>query len=233
MLRVSVVRYDFFREVFARCFGRGQGHVPCQAALNDMADVRMIVGLGNPGTEYVGTRHNVGFEVIDLLGEKFGADVRKKKFGGLFGECVFGDTKVLLLKPQQYMNRSGQVVATAAGFYKLGLENIIVVTDDMALETGRIRIRQKGSSGGHNGLGDIIEKLGSSEFARLRIGIGASGRVVSRDYVLGKPRGEDVEQIEKAVGRSCEAVVCWIRNGLNETMNTFNVRGNGRGEIED
>jgi PTH1 family peptidyl-tRNA hydrolase len=198
-----------------------------------MADVRMIVGLGNPGIEYNGTRHNVGFEVIDLLGEKFGADVRKKKFGGLFGECVFGDTKVLLLKPQQYMNRSGQVVATAAGFYKLDLENIIVVTDDMALAPGRIRIRQKGSSGGHNGLGDIIEKLGSIEFARLRIGIGSSGRIPSRDYVLGRPRGEDREQVERAVKRSCEAVVCWIRNGLNETMNTFNVRENGRGKIED
>ncbi len=198
-----------------------------------MADVRMIVGLGNPGTEYVGTRHNVGFEVIDLLAGKFGVDVRKNKFGGSFGECIFEDMKVMLLKPQQYMNRSGQVVATAAGFYKLGLENIIVVTDDMALEPGRIRIRQKGSSGGHNGLGDIIEKFGSDEFARLRIGIGSSGNVISRDYVLGKPRGEDVELIEKAVAISCEAVVCWVRNGLNETMNKFNVRGNGQEKKED
>ena len=198
-----------------------------------MADVRMIVGLGNPGIEYNGTRHNVGFNVIDLFASKFGVDVKKKKFGGLFGECVIDDTNVLLLKPQQYMNRSGQVVATAAGFYKLGLENIIIVTDDMALEPGRIRIRQKGSSGSHNGLADIIEKLGSDEFARLRIGIGSSGRVPSRDYVLGRPRGENREQIERAVERSCEAVVCWAKNDINETMNKFNVRGNGQAKKDN
>ena len=196
--------------------------------LFDMAEIKMIVGLGNPGPEYDGTRHNVGFEVVDMLAAELGTDVKKNKFGAFFGECIFDGMKVLLLQPQQYMNRSGQVVATAAGFYKIGLENIIVVTDDMAIDPGRIRIRAKGSSGGHNGLGDIIQKLGSNEFGRLRIGIGGSGRQISKDYVLGKPRAEDRELISKASEMSRKAIVCWLRNGINEAMNKFNVRSDGQ-----
>ena len=125
---------------------------------SEMAEVKIIVGLGNCGREYDGTRHNAGFEVVDLLAERLGVEVKKKKFGGIIGEGFFDEGKVLLLKPQQYMNRSGQVVATVAGFYKVNNEDIIVVTDDMALEPGRIRLRAKGSAGGHNGLQDIISK---------------------------------------------------------------------------
>ena len=107
----------------------------------------MIVGLGNPGKGYTGTRHNAGFEVVDGLASQLQVEIKKKKFGGILGESNFDGTRLILLKPQRYMNRSGQVVATAAGFYRLSLENIIVITDDMALEPGRIRIRTKGSSG--------------------------------------------------------------------------------------
>ena len=125
----------------------------------------MVVGLGNPGSEYVGTRHNMGFRVIDKLAEKYGIDVRKSKFASCFGQGQLGDKKLILLKPQQYMNRSGQAVATAVGFYKLSLSGLLVISDEMALEPGVIRLRPKGSAGGHNGLADIIEKVGSTDFA--------------------------------------------------------------------
>ncbi|MCF7954320.1 MAG: aminoacyl-tRNA hydrolase, partial [Phycisphaerae bacterium] len=153
----------------------------------DATDVVMIVGLGNPGNEYERTRHNVGFDVIDAFARQYGIEVRKKKFGGLVGDGMVGDKKVLLVKPQNYMNLSGQVVATAVGFYRLSIDNIIVVTDDMALEPGRIRLRAKGSAGGHNGLSDIKNKLGSQDYARLRVGIGRSEYIIARDYVLGRP----------------------------------------------
>ncbi len=191
-----------------------------------MLDVRMIAGLGNVGSEYTGTRHNVGFEVVDLLAGRLGVDVKKRKFGGLFGETVFGDRKLILLKPGKYMNRSGEVVATAVGFYKISLSNIIVVSDEMALEPGRIRIRSQGSAGGHNGLSDIISKLGSSDFARLRVGIGSAGGVAGADYVLSRPAAAERELIDKSIARSVEALECWLCDGIEEAMNRFNVRGN-------
>ena len=137
-----------------------------------MVETKMVVGLGNPGKEYIDTRHNTGFRVIDALAETLGIEVRKRKFGARFGSSEFADAKLILLKPWQFMNRSGQAVATALGFYKLGANDLLVVTDDMALEPGRIRIRAKGSAGGHNGLADVIEKLSTESFARCRIGIG-------------------------------------------------------------
>ena len=191
-----------------------------------MTERRMIVGLGNPGAEYAGTRHNAGFDVVDILAKKLDTSVKQKKFGGLFGDCQLDEKKLMLLKPQKYMNRSGQVVATAMGFYKLPLENLIVVTDDMALEPGRIRIRRKGSSGGHNGLGDIIEKLGTDEFARLRIGIGQSGGEVSTDYVLARASNEEKELTAEAVEKSCRVLICWATEGVDKAMNKFNVQNN-------
>ena len=195
-------------------------------ASGDMTEIKMIVGLGNPGREYAGTRHNAGFDVVDSLARQLGVDVKKKKFGGLFGQCVLDDKTVMLLKPQRYMNCSGEVVATARGFYKLALEDIIVVTDDMALEPGRIRIRPKGSSGGHNGLEDIIARLGSDEFTRLRIGIGESSEQMATDYVLARPGDEEKELKEKAVEKAAQAVICWVKEGVDAAMNKFNVRNN-------
>jgi len=134
----------------------------------DVSDrVKMVVGLGNPGEEYVDTRHNVGFRVIDSLAETLIIDVRKKKFGACLGSGEFADKKLILLKPMRFMNCSGEVVTTAAGFYKLVLSNLLVVTDDMALPPGRVRMRMKGSAGGHNGLADVIEKLGTENISRL------------------------------------------------------------------
>jgi PTH1 family peptidyl-tRNA hydrolase len=187
-----------------------------------MSEIRMVVGLGNPGSEYVGTRHNAGFEVVDLLADRLGVNVGKEKFGGCFGQAEYEGKKLILLKPQQYMNRSGQVVATAAGFYKLEPGDFLVVTDDMWLEPGMIRMRAKGSSGGHNGLEDIIARLGTTQFARLRIGIGQSGRVDSVDYVLGRPDAEDRRLIDEAAGRACEAALCWVREGVEAAMSGFN-----------
>jgi len=192
----------------------------------DASDVLMIVGLGNPGKEYERTRHNVGFNVVDAFGRQYGIEVKKKKFGGLVGDGMIGGKKVLLVKPQKYMNLSGQVVATAVGFYRLSIDNIIVVTDDMALEPGRIRLRAKGSAGGHNGLSDINNKLGCQDYARLRVGIGRSEYIIARDYVLSKPTADEKELIDEAVRRSTEALVCWVNEGIAPAMNKYNVRKN-------
>jgi PTH1 family peptidyl-tRNA hydrolase len=183
---------------------------------------KMVVGLGNPGKEYADTRHNTGFQVIDSLAEGLKVDVKKRKFGARMGFGEFADKKLILLKPWQYMNRSGQAVVTAVGFYKLGLSDLLVVLDDMDLEPGRIRIRTKGSAGGHNGLADIIEKLGTENFGRLRIGIGQSGREDAIDFVLDKPTKAERLSLDEAVEKAREAVLCWLEYGIEATMNKFN-----------
>jgi len=187
-----------------------------------MGDMRMVVGLGNPDDRYIDTRHNTGFKVIDSLAQELGIDVRKRKFGSRFGLGEFADNKLILLKPWQYMNRSGQAVATAAGFYKLNIGELIVVTDDMDLEPGRIRLRYKGSAGGHNGLADIIQKLGTNEFARCRVGIGQSAEADAVGYVLGKPREDEKPLLAAAIERARNAVLCWIEYGIETAMNKFN-----------
>ena len=187
-----------------------------------MGAMKMVVGLGNPGDEYVDTRHNTGFKVVDLLAEQFSTDVRKMKFGARFGVAEFSDNKLILLKPWQYINRSGQAVATAVGFYKLALSDLLVVTDDLSLEPGRIRIRAKGTAGGHNGLADIIEKLGTNEFGRLRIGIGSSGCEDSAAYVLRRPRPAERPVLDEAIQQARQAVLCWIQHGIDRAMNEFN-----------
>ena len=187
-----------------------------------MGDMRMVVGLGNPDDKYIDTRHNTGFKVIDSLAQELGIDVRKRKFGSRFGLGEFADNKLILLKPWQYMNRSGRAVATAAGFYKLNIGELIVVTDDMDIEPGRIRLRYKGSAGGHNGLADIIQKLGTNEFARCRIGIGQSAEADAVGYVLGKPQEDEKPLLAAAIERARNAVLCWIEYGIETAMNKFN-----------
>lgn len=185
----------------------------------------MVVGLGNPGDEYADTRHNTGFRVIDALAEKLDIEVKQRKFGARFGAGEFSGKKLILLKPWTYMNRSGQSVATAVGFYKLDLNDLLVVTDDLALEPGRIRLRAKGSAGGHNGLADIIEKLGTNEFARCRIGIGSVGEDVRQnqvDYVLGEPTEEQKKLLDEAVKKAKDAVLCWVEFDIQAAMNKFN-----------
>jgi PTH1 family peptidyl-tRNA hydrolase len=164
----------------------------------------------------------MGFEVVDLLAEALGVDVTKKKFGARFGEAQYAGKRLILLKPWQFMNRSGQAVATAVGFYKLSLRDLLVVVDDMALVPGTIRLRARGSAGGHNGLADIIQKLGTDEFARCRVGIGASGDRDAYDYVLDRPTTGEKMPLDEAAAKAREAVLCWAESGIEKAMNQFN-----------
>jgi len=182
----------------------------------------MLVGLGNPGGEYVDTRHNIGFRVVDSLAEVLQIDVRRKKFGSVFGRGEYAGKKLILLKPWRFMNRSGEPVVAAMGFYKLDVSDLLVITDDMALEPGRIRIRAKGSSGGHNGLADIIEKLGTESIGRLRIGIGQSGKEDAVDFVLDKPTKAEKPLLNEAIVRARAAALYWAEFGIEAVMNEFN-----------
>ena len=188
------------------------------------ASMKLIAGLGNPDSKYDDTRHNVGFRVVDALAERFGATVRRKKFNALAEEVHAEDMKLLLLKPQQYMNRSGHAVATAAGFYKLSPADILVVTDDMALDVGRIRLRAKGSAGGHNGLKDIIVRLGSDDFPRLRVGIGDSGQMDAAAYVLSRFSADEREVVDQMIRTAVDAIGCWLRDGIDIAMTRYNAK---------
>ena len=182
----------------------------------------MVVGLGNPGAEYADTRHNIGFLVIDSLAEALQTDVLKRKFGAFFGLGEYAGKKLILLKPWRYMNRSGEPTAAAVAFYKLDVSDLLVVTDDMALEPGRIRIRAIGSSGGHNGLADVIEKLGTESIGRLRIGIGQSDREDAADFVLDEPAEAERPLLDEAIAKARDAVLCWVEYGIEAAMNRFN-----------
>ena len=188
-----------------------------------MAELKLVVGLGNPGSEYAETRHNLGFKVIEALEDALAIEVKKQKFGARVGEGSYRGQRVMLMKPWEFMNRSGQAVATAVGFFKLPLIDLIVVTDDFALDAGRIRLRAKGSAGGHNGLADIIARLGSHDFARCRVGIGQVSGAEAVDYVLGRPSNEDKLLLNDAILRAREAVLCWIEFGIDKAMNVFNI----------
>jgi PTH1 family peptidyl-tRNA hydrolase len=190
--------------------------------IDAMPEIKMVVGLGNPGNEYVDTRHNVGFRVIDSLAEVLKIKIRKKKFGAVFGTGEFVNKKLILLKPWKFMNCSGEPIATAMGFYKLESSDLLVITDDMALSPGKIRIRAKGSSGGHNGLADAIEKLGTTEFGRLRVGIGQSDKTDAVDFVLDEPTVTEEPLLDEAIERAQEAVLCWVEHGIETVMNKYN-----------
>jgi len=181
-----------------------------------------VFGLGNPGRRYRGTRHNVGFEVVDKLAEDAGVGVGRRRFEALIGEMLIGAEKLLLAKPQTFMNESGRSVQAAAAWNDLGIENIFVVCDDLELEPGRLRIRRKGSSGGHNGLKSIACCLGTTEFARLRVGIGRPRSEDAIDHVLTTFAKAEQEIIAEAVGNAAEAVRCWAGEGIESCMNRFN-----------
>jgi PTH1 family peptidyl-tRNA hydrolase len=187
-----------------------------------MAEVRLVVGLGNPGPEYAETRHNLGFKVIEALENALGIEVRPRKFNARLGEGLHAGVKVILMKPWKFMNRSGESVAAAAGFYKLDLRHLMVVLDDRALEPGVIRIRAQGSAGGHNGLADIIEKLGSNEFPRCRVGIGQCPGALAVGYVLGRPEPQERPLLNQAILQARDAVLYWLESGLEQTMTEFN-----------
>ena len=199
--------------------------------------MRVIVGLGNPGREYVGTRHNIGFEVIDHLAARLGltgspADfdrMARTKFEGLTMDGTVslhgsgGTEKVLLLKPMTYMNVSGRSLQAAMAFYQVAPADVMVVLDEMALPCGKIRIRPGGSNGGHNGLRDVERALGTTQYPRLRVGVDAPPpRVAGRDYVLGRFGEDQRKAVDPAIKRACDALVTWIESGINAAMNRFN-----------
>ena len=183
--------------------------------------MHLIVGLGNPGTEYKGTRHNVGFDILGLISAKYNIVVNRIKFKGVYGEGNIGGEKVILLKPSTFMNLSGESVREAANFYKVSVNSIIILHDDISLEVGRMRIRSKGSAGGHNGLKSIILNLGSDEFVRFKIGVGSpKGELVS--HVLGKFSKDERVLIDDVNNSTVEAVELVIKQGVVEAMNKFN-----------
>lgn len=183
----------------------------------------LIVGLGNPEEEYSKTRHNMGFNAINKIAKEYGIEVNKKKFQGLYESGTIEDQKVILIKPQTYMNSSGDSVKEIVDYFKIEKENIIVVYDDMDIEPGKIKIRKKGSAGGHNGMKSIIQMLGTDEFPRIRIGIGRpehNGDEIN--YVIGAIPEEEIEELEKGVEKAKGAVIEILKNGIDAAMNKFN-----------
>jgi PTH1 family peptidyl-tRNA hydrolase len=185
--------------------------------------MKLVVGLGNPGKKYEGTRHNVGFEVLARLARECGADPPRKKFDGELCECPLGDEKALLLAPQTFMNRSGSSVRQALDFYQATYEDLLVICDEFQLPVGQLRMRPQGTDGGQNGLADVIRALGTREFARLRVGIGpVPDRWDPVDFVLGKFTASEREIIDVEIARAVDAVKLWASEGAAVAMNKFN-----------
>jgi PTH1 family peptidyl-tRNA hydrolase len=184
----------------------------------------LIVGLGNPGLQYEKTRHNVGFRAVDKLCEELGTKCDRSKFKSLYADAKIGDKRVLILKPQTYMNNSGQAVTEAMKFYKIPIGNVIVISDDVTLDVGRLRIRAKGSAGGHNGLKDIIELGGSEEFPRIKIACGQKPHpdYDMKDWVLGKFPKQDEKVIEESISLAADAALCMVKTDIQTAMNRYN-----------
>ncbi len=185
----------------------------------------LIVGLGNPGAQYSTTRHNVGFMVLDALAEKHRIAVDTKKHKGFVGKGMIGADKVILLKPQTFMNLSGESVREAMDFYKIPPEDVLVIFDDVSLKPGQLRLRSKGSAGGHNGIKNIIFHMKTQEFPRVKVGVGEKPpRMDLADYVLGHFQGEDKKAMESAVTDAVNAVELFLAEGMDVAMNRYNAK---------
>lgn len=183
----------------------------------------IIAGLGNPGSKYENTRHNMGFKAIDAMASEFGIDVNRAKFKGLIGEGRIGSEKVILLKPQTYMNLSGQSVREVMNFYKIPEENLIVIYDDFDLPIGSIRVRKSGGPGTHNGMKSVVQELGSRKFPRVRVGIGSSdGSTIQ--FVIGKVGKDEQQILNEAAEAAASAAADIIRIGIENAMNIHNTR---------
>ncbi|MGN0582027.1 MAG: aminoacyl-tRNA hydrolase, partial [Oscillospiraceae bacterium] len=184
----------------------------------------IIVGLGNPGIQYQDTRHNAGFMAIDTIAEKYGADVKRIKFKSLCGECTIGGKKCLLMKPSTYMNNSGEAVVEAMNFYKINIENLIVIYDDISLEPSKLRIRRKGSDGGHNGIKSIIYLTGEDTFPRIKIGVGKKPHPQYNlaDWVLSNFKSDEIPLIREACQHAAESAELMVSGKINEAMNKYN-----------
>ncbi len=184
----------------------------------------LIVGLGNPGLEYAQTRHNAGFMTLDLLAEREHTEIKRMKFKSLCGDAVIAGKRCLLMKPTTYMNNSGQAVAEAMQFYKLPIDHIIVVYDDISLEPSRLRIRRKGSDGGHNGIKSIIYLTGEDTFPRIKLGVGKKPGPDYNlaDWVLSRFTREELEQMHIAAEHACESIALMVNGKIEEAMNRYN-----------
>ena len=184
----------------------------------------LVVGLGNPGDQYENTRHNAGFQVIDALADRGNFPVQRLKFHALTNTATVGGQGVLVMKPVTYMNLSGQAVGEAARFYKISPDHLLVISDDVDLPLGKLRIRKGGSAGGHNGLKSIIQHLGTDQFPRLKVGVGGKPHpdYDMADWVLGKLQGEDKKIMDDAAVRAAQAVECLLSQGIDRAMNQFN-----------
>lgn len=184
----------------------------------------LVVGLGNPGLQYENTRHNAGFMALDSMAEDLGFEFNKNKYEALLGECRIANNRILVIKPQTFMNNSGKAVQKIASFYKIPTDKIIVLHDDISFDIGVIRARRKGSDGGQKGLRDIIELLGTEEIIRIKIGVGKkpSGQTDAVNWVLGKIPKEEAENFEKALEIAVKAVKEIILRGIDSAMNKYN-----------
>lgn len=183
----------------------------------------LVVGLGNPEEEYSNTRHNMGFDTINELAKKFHLEIKKKKFEGLYEKTNIEQKDVILLKPQTYMNLSGNSIKQVMDFYKIPVENIVVIYDDMDIEKGVVKIRKKGGAGSHNGMKSIIQQLQSTDFLRIRIGIGKPEFQYDKiNYVIGSIPKEDREILNSGIERAADAVIEILKNGIDSAMNRYN-----------
>lgn len=184
----------------------------------------LVAGLGNPGQKYRNTRHNMGFLTVELLAEQQGVKLNRVKFKSAYNILNFAGSRCLVMKPQTYMNLSGEAVGEAARFYKLAPERVLVVCDDVALPPGKLRLRASGSAGGHNGLKSIAQHLGSEAYPRLRVGVGGKPHpdFDLADWVLARPQGEDAKAIEKAVARAAEAIPLILSQGVERAQEKVN-----------
>lgn len=185
----------------------------------------LIVGLGNPGSKYAHTRHNVGFDVLEALSKKLNVSISRERDNALIGECFVGGQKVILAMPQTYMNLSGEAVMPLANYFKIPPENLMVVYDDIDIPQGHIRIRKNGSAGTHNGMRSIVGLLGYENFPRLRVGVGQKREGYElADWVLGHYIGEEQEVADKAFAQAADAIVDYIQNGIDSAMRTYNTK---------
>ena len=184
----------------------------------------LVVFLGNPGPRYEGTRHNAGFMAADAMAGAKGLSINRARFKALTAACNIGGESVMLMKPQTFMNLSGEAAAQAAKFYKIPPDHVIVVSDEISLPIGRLRVRKKGSAGGHNGLKDIIRHLGTQDFPRIRMGVGAAPHpdYDMADWVLSTFKNKDAEDMQALAERVSKAVQCYITEGPDRAMNKFN-----------